>query len=527
MKMAVKGISFLMVIILMIGMIGCTENTDMAAGQNGQAMPVNESGQDNGIEDAELQESEDTETMTSENEQPITEVYSDKCPTGEPVEALYDLNALPAMENQQYAKWDDKIYFRQYNAESFMDGALWAEYDYVAEPLVPKDLMCMDAQGNITKVGTDYGYGPLYVNDADGNGPRIYSTLLDNDGCYKIYSCDLEGNDLTYLHSDEMYLELCGHYEDKLVFLSGYYRVGCVDLNGGLAHISYLGDFYKEEYLGMNEDGVYYVGHRYTDEADFYICEGSYDGETKVLAEFQIQDIVPDDMLDECTDEEGNLLYFATSYEMTDVDVVGDEIYFILEGYAGTGHFPQGGALFILDMGTKDCKLVSKMSEVIKFNVVAQDGNTWIYYPQAGYVDDEYKVWTECFHLEGEPGTLAPIGADARYDMSEVTQNYYSNGGYDVYTTVDASGYNYVLLTEEEINSLGIDNPTIYGESNCDVEWNMVRAEYVEDKFFFTVEISDRDTEQNVGWRDYYVRRITYDYYKDLSTGEIVLMQSY
>lgn len=501
MKVTVKWICFVLASVLAIGMLGCVESADESAGQSNQSI------------------------VESDSEQ-IGMVDTEISIPGEPVEALYDINALPTMENQYYAKWDGKIYFRQYNAESFVDGELWAEYDYVSKPLVAKDLMCMDAQGEVTKVGIDYGYGPLYVIDADGSGPRIYSTLLDEDGCYKIYSCDLEGNDLTYLHSDEMYLTLCGRYEDKIAFLSGYYDMGCIDLGAG-AHISYLGDFYKEEYLGMNEDGVYYVGHQYTDEADFYICEGNYDGETKVLAEFQIQDIVPDDMLDECIDEEGNLLYFATSYEMTDADVVGNKIYFILEGYAGTGHFPQGGALFLLDMDTKDCKLVSKMFEVTKFSVVEQDGNTWIYYPWAGHVDGEYKVWTECFILEGDSEILAPTGVDARYDIREVTQNYYSNGGYDVYTTVDASGYNYVLLTEEEIDSLGIDNPSIYGETNGDVEWNLVRAEYVDDKFFFSVEISDRDTEQNIGWRDYYVRRITYDYCKDLTNGEITLLHSY
>ena len=83
------------------------------------------------------------------------------------------------------------------------------------------------------------------------------------------------------------------------------------------------------------------------------------------------------------------------------------------------------------------------------------------------------------------------------------------------------------FMSAEEINALGIDTPFIRRETNGTVEWNAVRAEYIGDKLFFSVEISDHDIEQNIGWRDFYVRRITYEYYKDLSTGEIKLIQSY
>lgn len=339
---------------------------------------------------------------------------------------------LSAMENRYYAEWDGNIYFRQYHADSFMDGALWADYDYVLQPLLEKDFVCMDAQRNVTKVGKDYGYGAMYIVDAVGNDPRIYSTMLDEDGLYKIYSCDLTGKNSVCLHSSEIRIDLCGRYEDKLAFCTAYNKIGYVDLKDG--DVSYFRDFESEEYLGM--------------------------------------------------DEEGNLLYFATSNETADVDIVDEKMYFLLQGYAGTGHFPQGGALFELNTATEICTKISKMPNTTEFRVVVDDANTWIYYPQDGYVDGEYEVWTENFPIGGDTDADAPDDVNARYDMGGVTQQYYSHGGYGVYATPNASGYSYEVLSEEEINSLGIGNPTMIGEANGDVYWSIERAEYIGDKFF-------------------------------------------
>lgn len=446
--------------------------------------------------------------------------------TSHPIVSDNIITDLPEMENYYYAEWEEKIYFRQYNADSFTDGALWADYEYEPQPMAEKGLMCMDPQGNVTQVGKDYGYGPMYIFDAEGNSPRIYSIMLDEEGMYKIYSCDLTGGDIVYLHSSEKTIDFCGKYEDKIAFCEGYDEVGYVDLIDG--NIIYFGDYTKEEYLGMNEEGIYYIGHQYSKDADFYICKGNYDGKTEVLSQFQIIDLVPDDMLDECVDENGVLLYFATSYEMADVDIVGEKIYFTLHGYAGTAHVSQGGALFELDTSTGGCTQISKMSgNETSFRVVVQNENTWIYYAQESFADGEYEIWTESFLVDGDEDIAAPVDVVAWYDMGSVTQESSSRGGYGVYATPDASGYSYEVLSEEEIDSLGIDNPTISRETNGDVHWSIKRAEYIDDKLFFSVEISDYDIEQNVGWRDFYVRRITYDYYKDLSSGEIILLQSY
>lgn len=390
----IKIISVFWVTVLVLGMYGCAEKdgmteTSMTESEVSTAVETEESESET-VQSTETEELGDTQTV----------VYSDKCPTGAPVSATYAINELPEMENQHYAKWDDNIYFRQYNAESFEEGALWADIGYTAEPLVEKCLMCMDAQGNITKVGTDCGYGPMYIIDVDGNGPRVYSTLLDQDGRYKIYSCDLSGGDVKYLYSSEDSIEFIERYETKISFMSGMFDECYIDLVTKEVKAVNLGKYSSGEWIGMDEDGMYFmVG---VDGEEFHICRTTYYGDVKVLAKIPETDIITEEYMDLFVDEEGKL------WGISDIAI-----------------------------------------------------------------------------------------SDADF------------------------------MSAEEINALGIDTPFIRRETNGTVEWNAVRAEYIGDKLFFSVEISDHDIEQNIGWRDFYVRRITYDYYKDLSTGEIKLIQSY
>ena len=444
----------------------------------------------------------------------------------ETVEAIYELGELPPMENKYFAEYGGNIYFRQYNADSFMEGALWAGYEYTTEPMVAKNLMCMDAQGNISKVGTDYGYGVMYIMEDASGEPAIYSVFRDADGCEVLYSCDLTGGNIKEHARDDISLSINGVCENTVIFSTFGEGIQYMDTTQGVVQ-SFVPEQYNGMWLDANEKGIYTVSVK---DSAFHIKKGTYDGTITELEKIPIIDIVPDFMVEDVLDENGELMYFATSYEVTDVDCVGDKIYFVLEGYAGTGHFPQGGALFVLDTVTDECKRVAKLphsNESIRINIVEENGNIWVCCPVGELVEDDYEVRTECFLESGDENAQAPSGVNARFDMGELVQDYYSYGGYAVYATPDTTGYSYIVLSEADIDSLDIDNPTIYGETNGDVEWNVVRAEYVGDKLFFSVEISDHDQEQNIGWRDFYIRRITYDYYKDLSTGEIVLLQSY
>lgn len=515
----IKIISVFWVTVLVLGMYGCAEKdgmteTSMTESEVNTAVETEESESET-VQSTETEELGDTQTV----------VYSDKCPTGAPVSATYAINELPEMKNQHYAKWDDNIYFRQYNAESFEEGALWADIGYSAEPLIEKSLMCMDAQGNLTKVGTDYGYGPMYIIDVDGNGPRIYSTLLDQDGLYKIYSCDLSGGDVKYLYSSEDSIEFIQRYETKISFMSGMFDECYIDLVTKEVKAVNLGKYSSGEWIGMDEDGMYFmVG---VDGEEFHICRTTYYGDVKVLAKIPETDIITEEYMDLFVDEEGKL-WGISDIAISDADFIGDKIYFMIMSYSGSGHMPASGAVYEVDKFTGECNKIFMSDTATQFHIVKQGENAWIYYPASGTVDEEWKRWAECEQFAGEQGAEAPTAVYGENDMGHLALGHYAtDDGYHLYATPDNTGCSYIVLSAEEINALGIDTPFIRRETNGTVEWNVVRAEYIGDKLFFSVEISDHDIEQNIGWRDFYVRRITYDYYKDLSTGEIKLIQSY
>ena len=114
MKMTAKWISISMVIVLMIGLFGCAENTDMAAGQNGQLIPVNDGGQDNSMENVIGAISDVQETMLSEECDVIPD-YEEECTSSE--ELYTDEDYVPqmsledALSRMEYAQMDHFLVF--------------------------------------------------------------------------------------------------------------------------------------------------------------------------------------------------------------------------------------------------------------------------------------------------------------------------------------------------------------------------------------------------------------------------------
>lgn len=191
----------------------------------------------------------------------------------------------------------EEIVYSEYSPNGeLVEGELWADFGYSNAPMVEKQLLCMDSQGNISEVGKDWGFGPIYIMNVNENGPKMYSTLIDTDGMYKIHVYDIYTGNVEYLYSSEETIEILRCYDDKIAFEQGYYNLCCIDLGQSPVVQVDMGGYWKEEFLGMDERAVYYVGHQYSENADFYICESSYAGEEKVLAELEIIDIVPDDM---------------------------------------------------------------------------------------------------------------------------------------------------------------------------------------------------------------------------------------
>ncbi len=92
------------------------------------------------------------------------------------------------LPNRLYAKYDEKIYFRQYAAEDKISGEVFGNFSDVME-VTEKDLMCMDQSGDVIKVGTDSGIGTMLIVDG-----YLYSQRRDSAIFNKVYVRDLEGS---------------------------------------------------------------------------------------------------------------------------------------------------------------------------------------------------------------------------------------------------------------------------------------------------------------------------------------------
>ena len=191
-----KFIEFIAMIFLLLALslIGCgaSDAGDIVFGQTKV--------EQNTIVDADMEDTQEAEQHMQENfegseaeaetsEEPMKEVNDlyDFSPVS------YDLSALPAMENKLYAEWDGKIYFRQYSDEDFEGGALWAKFDYV--PDTEKEIMCLEPDGTLTQVGTDYGHGIMFIVNGRLCSQRYTSRKnSESDDSYAtvVYSCELD-----------------------------------------------------------------------------------------------------------------------------------------------------------------------------------------------------------------------------------------------------------------------------------------------------------------------------------------------
>lgn len=539
-----RRLIWMLFVILMLSLCGCDikENISEAGLEESSiesSMTVNVETENVSSEEEVTCESSEKEeesiepesnTEEAENEeagagQKPEDVYGNKVcqvepvkPTGPSVESTCNVDTLPEMNNKLYAKWENNIYYRRYNAASMKEGELWADFGYSEEPLVEKDLMCMDVNGNITCVGKDYGFGSMYIAKMQGKGPRIISTRITNEGDWQIYSCDLTGGNIEPLYDGEKYLSIHGMHNGRIFFKNDYVLYVMDTATGSVSEVPDSG---WGEWIAYDDSVAYF---RTADSSTTEIRAYYFDSkESKVLAQVYWLELLSD----------GDKSWYQDSTPwggpsvVEDAELIGNELYFQLVSYAGTSHVPQYGAIFKLDLDTNTCMKIAYTEGGEPFNVVIDGENTWVYYND--YVKNEvtgaYESAVCAIQLEGNKE--APTAVFPYCNKHEVTYLRYNDGNYGLRVTPDDSGFTYIVMSKEEIDALGIGNPEDFDKTGGEMEWNIVRSEYVDDKLFFSVEISDHDSENDIGWRYYYTRRITYDYYKDLSTGEVVLLQSY
>ncbi len=502
-------------------MVGCNkiqENyTEPESGSGTVQIEENDSTEN--LEDVDADGELGVEPNTELNSVTEGSVYSASCPTGESVEPIYAINKLPAMDNRYYAKWGENIYFRQYNAASVKEGELWADFEYSPKAFVEKDLMCMDTKGNITCVGKDYGFGPIYIAEVEDKGPRIISIRIAEEGSRQIYSCDLKGENIEEIYDGDYFLDFDGMYAGKL-FFSDASKLFILEM--ATCNITVVPEVEYAEWFAYSDEAAYFrTGDSEVTEISVYYYDN---GETEKIVKIDWDELLSEE---ERNGYDGTMEHLPSTPVVSDSELIEDELYFQLVCYAGSSNTPHYGAVFYIDLVTNTCAKVSNAGNGAPFKVVKDDENTWVYQYKTEHNDetDSYEYVVYATQICGSDA--APAGVMPWCEQKKLTQTYYQYGEYDLIATPDDSGYSYIVLSKEEIDALGIDNPSIIGESNGEIQWNIVRAEYVDDKLFFSVEISDHDSENDIGWRYYYSRRITYDYCKDLSTGEVILLQSY
>lgn len=508
------GLATTTFLMLSIGLVGCGANiSDNAIGeQNTTVGTATEEVAQESSPDPEEQEvlpgvENDSIKQDAQEDSVVSEMRPEAETGGTTIEEgaeLYDfspvsfnLSEIPAMENKLYAEWDGNIYFRQYSDEDMEDGALWASFGEIADS--EKELMCLSPDGEFTQVGTDHGYGSMYIVDG-----RLYSQKYEEreDGLSsRVYSCKLDGSDMRAYDSNEV-LAVCG---DKIICYGAGWGPGLtiIDVKTGEERTLTDGSensWEQARYLDATDDEIFF----------YRIFIQERDGEDKIC-----------DTVLYSVDYDGNVRELTTltheRYALSIVcfEILGDMLYFSAGFYEGSAVVYQGGPI---------CS-INKDSSEFKEEVLARDEYFYLY-------DDGINRVLYC-NPSDERGGLAevvpivlrgeiPEGITIRACFSSYDRPFEHAASGSLLYYPDTSGVCYELLTGEEREEI-TDEAYVPGYLGQTVR----NIEYVDGKLFFTIDDGIYNPDKNIGWRDYYDRGRTACYCKDMKNGEIRLLYEY
>ena len=443
----------------------------------------------------------------------------------------YDLSALPAMENKRYAKWNGNIYFRQYSDEDLEEGALWANFGYV--PGTEKEIMCIEPDGTLTQVGTDYGHGTMFIVDG-----RLYSQRYtnrkngeDNDSYASVvYSCELDGTDVIEYSSYEV-LALIGDWIICETRNAGMEGLAVINVQTGQERI--LVDSQKQysflDYLGATEEEIFYSihpgvhgdfnwGNSGADE-DLVLYSVDYDGNIRELTTVTCEEYL------EYGSEVGDGFPMDAALHIHCFKILGDDIYFNVGSDTGSGQMYSGGPIFSMKKDGSGRK-VQELSYDTQFYLYDDGVNKALL---CSTIDNVREVTPVCLEGEAPQDIVLRIANGYAYDEPYVhSSSTYDPVNHSVYpdTSVllypDTSGICYVLLTEQDCEELAVD-AYVDGHFSQDIK----EVEYLDGKLFFTVTGLTYSFEDSIGWRDGYLRGRTVCYCKDMVSGEIRLLYEY
>ena len=412
----------------------------------------------------------------------------------------YDLSDLPPMENKLYAAWDGKIYFRQYSDEDMEEGGLWSEFSPVAD--TEKELMCMEADGSIVQVGTDFGYGSMFI--ADG---RIYSQKCTGTGENTesiVYSCALDGSDVTEYtfskggtDSGEVYTVKDG----KVICKTAGSGLAYIDAKTGREHILVDTCVY---YLDATEEEVFYYGYQETNEDEPTLYSVDYEGNVSPLKTITCEEYI------EYADED---LFGMYPIDIPYFDILGDELYFAAGSYNGYGHMYSGGPIYSMKKDGSGCR-VEAFSGDYRFYLYDDEESRVVYFYD--YESNPHQCSAVSLYGDVPQDIVIPINV-VSYDEPLI---HNTTGSILFYP--DTSGTCYMLLTAKECEDLSIE---LYVDGSCVQKIGDI--EYLNGKLFFTVTDLTYSTEESIGWRDGYKRGRSVCYCKELESGNIRALYEY
>lgn len=425
----------------------------------------------------------------------------------------YDLTDIPAMENELYAAWEGRIYYRQYSDEDMEEGALWAEFSPIAD--TEKELMCMERDGSVTQVGVDYGCDSMYI--AEG---RIYSQKLKTQGDAEgmvVYSCALDGSDVREYLSDKKIFDVVGN---RIICRLRWSGISWIDAEDGKEHVLIPEDeqYQRAEYLGATEDEVFFYRNTENEDSewdDLRIYSMDYRGNTRELMSVTMQDYI------DCMGAE--MEYIADSpLFIPYFQMLGDDLYFSLGTTNGNAYMYSGGPIYSMKKDGSGCEILA--TSYNEYFYLYDDGKS-----RSLYCNPREEGWGIPVGDEGMcritlygEGREDIILWDAYRPYDEPRVYLVQNPTDSILFYPDHSGVCYVLLSVQECEELAIAT-----HKDGRIVQELEGIEYLDGKLFFTLTDLTYSAEYSLGWRDGYERGRSVCYCKDLKNGKIRLLYEY
>lgn len=415
-----------------------------------------------------------------------------------------------------YADRDGNVYYRQYHKDSYEEGAVWGNYQ--ATVGTDKEIVRIDADGEKTVLFRDKGCGDFYLM---GDRFCMEELVTKKDGDMEwtrtnVYSVDMQGRDrIDYGENGS----ICFADKDR----------NCIVME------FYIEDT-KEKYFAVLDAADGELTRMPLDTTDYccfwdyhdgwcYFEENHWDGISRIVAvslEGERREIVAlasDKTEEECGYNEG----------VCDLRVVGERIYIVFGGYAGSGHFYQGGRILTTKLDGSDYRAIECSADY--YYVRQEQGRSLVYFPHYSYddadqgADSEEDYETTVWDVEKNRTYPCDFPVQLIDSLDHKISNplcvyHRSEGGTDFYAVPDDSGI--IVRT-----AMRIDENIEQRKDGEAYEIDYQHLYYADGYVYFEAEFNVYDMEYAIGWRDGYRRIQTDVYRRRLADGAMELLYSY